>query len=173
VPSLEVYSRLLHHLVSTPYCIVLVGTQGEIEFAEAIRETVPEHHRDRVLSTTGQLRLPELGALLSKARLYIGPDAGPKHMAAAARTPVVEVCFVPADYPALSRGWRSAGGCWGPWNTSFRSVHPDAATFWQARREASRRPQSIPGISADSLLEAVEGILAETSQASQQEAEEL
>jgi ADP-heptose:LPS heptosyltransferase len=165
VPSLEVYSRLLNYLLSTPYRIVLVGTRQEIGFAEAILETVSEQHRDRIVPIAGQLRLPELGALLSEARLYIGPDAGPKHMAAAARTPVVEICFVPTDYPALSRGSRSAGACWGPWNTPFKSVHPDAATFWQARRETAADRQPIPGISADLVLDAVERILAETSQA--------
>jgi ADP-heptose:LPS heptosyltransferase len=163
VPSLEVYSRLLNYLVATPYCTVLVGTRGEAGFAEAVRETVSEQQRDRVVSMAGKLLLPELGALLREARLYVGPDAGPKHMAAAARIPVVEIGFVPADYPALSRGWQSAGKCWGPWNTPFRTVHPDSATFWQARRDASRRHQPIPGISTDSVLEAIEGLLAETS----------
>ncbi len=84
---------------------------------------------NQLLSTPYQ----ELAAHLSKARLYIGPDAGPKHMATAARTPVVEICFVPADFPALSRGPRTAGASW-------------------------------TGISADSLLDAVERVLAETSQ---------
>jgi ADP-heptose:LPS heptosyltransferase len=164
VPSIDVYAKLLNYLLSTPYCIVLVGDRREMRFAEAIRAAVSEQHRDRIVSTAGQLRLAELGTLLSKARLYVGPDAGPKHMAAAACTPVVEVCFVPGNYPAFSRGWQSAGGCWRPWNTPFRVVHPDAAAFRLARSEGRQRRLPIPGISTDSLLSAVEQILADTSQ---------
>lgn len=51
----------------------------------------------------GQLSLKHLAALLSHAKLFIGIDSGPMHMAAAVKTPVVAI-FGP------SRQFR-----WGPW----------------------------------------------------------
>ncbi len=60
-----------------------------------------------VLNLSGRLSLAELGALLRAARLFIGPDTGVTHMAAAAGTPVVAL-FGPTD-PRI----------WGPWPAEF------------------------------------------------------
>jgi hypothetical protein len=47
---------------------------------------------------------------------------------------VVEIGWVPEDYPAVSRGDLSAGRCWMPWNTLTRTVYPDKVAFMQARQ---------------------------------------
>ena len=51
----------------------------------------------------GQLDWPQLSALLSKARVYIGPDTSVTHLAAASGCPTVAI-YGPTD-PRL----------WGPW----------------------------------------------------------
>lgn len=64
---------------------------------------------------SGQLSLKELAALLQKARLFIGVDSAPMHMASAMGTPVV-VFFGP-----------SGDVEWAPWRTPARiltSKHP-------------------------------------------------
>jgi ADP-heptose:LPS heptosyltransferase len=162
LPSLSTYAGLLSHLLSTPYRIVLVGSGREAGFADAVLATVRDQSDGRITSAAGKLRLPELAALLGNARLYVGPDSGPKHMAAAARRPVVEICWVPADFPAVSRGPNSAGQCWRPWNTPFEMIHPDATTFVDAWQRPSYLQQPIPGISSGALKSAVDRILAGT-----------
>jgi ADP-heptose:LPS heptosyltransferase len=158
-PPLSTYAALLSHLLSTTYRIVLVGSGREVDFADAVSGAVADRSSGRIISTAGQLRLPELAALLSESRLYVGPDSGPKHMAAAVGRPVVEICWVPADFPAVSRGPNSAGQCWRPWNTPFEMVHPDAPTFLNAWQQPSYLQEPIPGISADALNSAVDRIL--------------
>jgi len=142
--------------VATAYPVVLVGSAAERGFADVLRA---QFIGSRVVSTAGALRLPQLAALLAHARLYVGPDAGPKHIAAAVRTPVVEIAWVPEDYPARSRGDLTAGRCWTAWDTQARTVYPDKEAFLRAREHphykerllASFNPQQFECALADLL----------------------
>ena len=160
VPAGAVYVGLLDHLLAGSHRVVLAGDANEAAFADSLIARVSGSYPTGIACAAGELSLPELAALLARAKLYIGPDAGPKHMAAAAGTPVVEISPVPADYPSTSRGPTAAGHCWRPWNTRFRSVHPDREAFARTRDQASFRTQPIPGISSQALAEAVEQMLA-------------
>lgn len=62
------------------------------------------------LDLSGQLSLKELAALTARARLFVGVDSAPMHMAAAMGTPVVAI-FGPS-------GDRE----WGPWGEGHRVV---------------------------------------------------
>lgn len=64
-------------------------------------------------SLAGRLTLKELAALLARARLFIGVDSAPMHMAAAAGTPVVAL-FGP-----------SGENIWGPWQVPARVITSD------------------------------------------------
>ena len=64
----------------------------------------------------GQLSLKELAALTARARLFVGVDSAPMHMAAAMGTPVVGI-FGPS-------GDRE----WGPWDESGTNRHRVAAS---------------------------------------------
>jgi heptosyltransferase-3 len=59
----------------------------------------------------GKLTLRELAALTARARLFIGVDSAPMHIAAAAGTPVVAL-FGPSGEKE-----------WGPWRVPHRVVH--------------------------------------------------
>lgn len=63
-----------------------------------------------VPSLAGKLSLKELAALLTRARVFIGMDSAPMHMAAAANTPVVTL-FGP-----------SGADIWGPWQVPARVI---------------------------------------------------
>lgn len=67
------------------------------------------------LNLGGQLSLKQTAALLSKAKLFIGIDSGPMHMATAVNTPVVAI-FGP------SRAWR-----WGPLGDGHVVIQKDWA----------------------------------------------
>jgi heptosyltransferase-3 len=66
------------------------------------------------VSLAGQLSLKELAALTARARLFIGVDSAPMHIAAAMGTPTVAL-FGPS-------GDRE----WGPWGVPHRVVSSDA-----------------------------------------------
>ncbi len=76
---------------------------------------IKEHLKAPVVDFTGMLSLKELAALTAQARLFIGVDSAPMHIAAAMGTPVVAL-FGP-----------SGEAQWGPWMTPHRVVtsrHP-------------------------------------------------
>jgi lipopolysaccharide heptosyltransferase III len=64
-------------------------------------------------SLAGRLTLKELAALTARARLFIGMDSAPMHMAAAVGTPVVAL-FGP-----------SGSDIWGPWRVPARVITSD------------------------------------------------
>jgi heptosyltransferase-3 len=81
--------------------VVLTGTRAahEQELLAAVRKEC----RAAPIDLTGRLSLKELGALISKARLFFGMDSAPMHLAAAVNTPAVAL-FGP-----------SGVFNWGPW----------------------------------------------------------
>lgn len=66
-----------------------------------------------VQSLVGRLSLKELAALTARARLFVGVDSAPMHIAAAVGTPVVAL-FGPSGYDL-----------WGPWTQQCRIVARD------------------------------------------------
>ena len=66
--------------------------------------------KSKPVNLAGQLSIKELGALTSRARLFVGVDSMPMHLACAMGTPSV-VLFGP-----------SGEAEWGPWNVAHRVV---------------------------------------------------
>jgi len=104
----ERFAELASTLTTLPQPMHVVITSGPSE-AEAVdrvtrlaRET-PLVAASRIVHC-GEFDLSELAALVSRARLYIGGDSGPLHVAATTRTPVVAL-FGPT-LPARSLPWR-------------------------------------------------------------------
>lgn len=82
--------------------------------AEAGRVACP--HGTGWHSMAGQLSLPELAALVHRARLVLTGDSGPMHIAAAVGTPVVAL-FGPT--------WPQRSGPWGPGHRILQASRPD------------------------------------------------
>ena len=158
LPSQEIYRHIVRLSLATSYPVVLVGSAGERGFADVLRG---HFIGSRVINTAGALRLPQLAALLAHARLYVGPDAGPKHMAAAARTPVVEIGWVPEDYPATSRGDLTAGRCWSAWDTQQRTLCPDKEAFARAREHPHYKERLLTCFNPQHFPQQFERALAE------------
>ncbi|HWG75733.1 MAG TPA: glycosyltransferase family 9 protein [Steroidobacteraceae bacterium] len=131
LPSPDIFRHLLARLTHTwRRTVVMVGTRQEHAMAAAASDGAAS---GCLINAIGQLNLPQLSALLSGAELYVGPDAGPKHMAAAAGVPVLELGWVPADHPRVSRGPDTAGWCWSAWTARGASALPEAKSFVQRR----------------------------------------
>jgi heptosyltransferase III len=95
------------------------------------------------------LGLRELIALIAGAKLFVGNDSGPAHLAAASACPAV-VIYGPTN-PAQ----------WHPWQTEYRAVHT-GATFNPRRgdkSEAESEARSIDSITLEEVSGACETLL--------------
>ncbi len=149
LPSPELFSHLVARLTSSwGGRVVLVGAPADQPVGAAILQAFPT---GKITSTIGELGLHQLSGLLSGARLYVGPDSGPIHMAAATGIPVIEIGWVPANYPRASRGAGTAGWCWSPWSTRGISLRPDPVAFTRRMSTPEFAQQPISDISTGEL----------------------
>lgn len=72
--------------------ILLLGSMSERQLCEDIAR----YAGSRVLVTAGETKLGQMAALIESARIFIGNDSGPMHIAAALGTPTVAI-FGPTD----------------------------------------------------------------------------
>ena len=78
------YAALARHLVARGITPMLVGTKLEAEILSQIAAECPE-----AMNLTGKTSLPQLGNLARNARVVVGNDTGPMHMAAAMGAPTL------------------------------------------------------------------------------------
>jgi lipopolysaccharide heptosyltransferase II len=98
----ERFALLANHLVRNHGArIVLVGADEEREPAQAIAGLMATN----LTNLCGEVSLGEVGALCEVADLYIGNDAGPTHVAAAAGCSTLAI-YGPSD-PAYSKPYSS------------------------------------------------------------------
>ena len=102
----ERYAAVARHAIDRHGMrVILAGGPGAIEreMAEAIRRHCPA-----VIDQVGKDTLPQMLALLARARVLLAPDTGPAHMATMVGTPVIGLYAAtnPArSGPYLSRQW--------------------------------------------------------------------
>ncbi|MBM4233181.1 MAG: glycosyltransferase family 9 protein [Gammaproteobacteria bacterium] len=102
----ERYAAVARHASETHGMqVILAGGPSALErmMAAAIRE-----HYPAVIDLVGKDTLPQMLALLARARVLLAPDSGPAHMATMVGTPVIGLYAAtnPArSGPYLSRDW--------------------------------------------------------------------
>lgn len=109
----ERMSALVERLQSEGHSVVLTAAPNKDE--QSMVDAIQARLQQPAFSLAGRLSLKELAALTQAAKLFIGVDSAPMHIAAAVATPVVAL-FGP-----------SAEKEWGPWGVSHRIVssgHP-------------------------------------------------
>lgn len=104
----ESTAALLESLAAQRWPLVLTGAPDPAE--RPLVDAILASTRAPVINLVGQLALPELAALIAAARLFIGVDSAPMHVAAAMGTPVVAL-FGP-----------SGDAEWGPWRVAHRVI---------------------------------------------------
>jgi len=109
--TVEKNAELINRLAAEGHRVVLTAAPAPAELAmiQAIERLVP----GKAINLAGCLSVKELGAVAARARLFIGVDSMPMHLAAAMGTPTVAL-FGPS-------GERE----WGPWNVAHRVVASD------------------------------------------------
>lgn len=84
--------------------VILIGSQAEVEKSQKIMSsTSSKNLRD----LTGKTTLLETFQLISKAKLLLGADSAPQHMASLARTPCLNISFPSVNF--WETGPRSLG----------------------------------------------------------------
>ncbi|MDG4880395.1 glycosyltransferase family 9 protein [Mesorhizobium sp. WSM4884] len=130
--------------------VVLVGGPDENEATDKIMATA----KAPVVNLVGALSLETLLALLKEARLFLGNESGPMHMAAAAGTPVVGLFGL--TNPAQ----------WGPVGVPSISLRPpmpcDCVGGDLCRRTDPSKACCVWRLEVDSVVEAVRELLART-----------
>ncbi|MFH1136735.1 MAG: putative lipopolysaccharide heptosyltransferase III [Pseudomonadota bacterium] len=109
-------ARVIDHLACNHGLPVVLTGSGDLVERILIRD-ITARTRVPFLDLSGRLTLAELAALIARARLFIGVDSLPMHMAAAVGTPVLAL-FGP-----------SRDRVWGPWGRGHRVYFKD----WDCR----------------------------------------
>lgn len=102
------YASLIRELISRGDTVVLTAAPDDWE--KAFVESIMAKCHSRPVDLSGQLSLKALAALTSRAKLFVGVDSAPMHIAAAMGTPVIAL-FGP-----------SGEAEWGPWGKRSRVV---------------------------------------------------
>ncbi len=150
-------AALLDGLVASGWRVVITGAPDPAE--APLIAGIKAAMRSSVVDLAGELTLEELGALIACARLFIGCDTAPMHMASALGTPVV-AWFGPSDERI-----------WGPWRVPHRVV---TSTMFSCRPchlngcGGSNNSDCLLTLPLAPVLAAVTELLAETATAAQQ-----
>jgi heptosyltransferase III len=105
-------AALFERIVADGHPIVVTAAPDPRERAlvGAIRAALSPAARERLVDLGGQLALPELAALTSHARVFVGVDSAPMHIAAAMQTPTLALFGPSGEFE------------WGPWMVEQRVV---------------------------------------------------
>ncbi|RRI05384.1 glycosyltransferase family 9 protein [Mesorhizobium tamadayense] len=133
--------------------VVLIGGPGEEEATAKIVATA----KTPMINLVGALSLETLLALLKEARLFLGNESGPMHMAAAAGIPVVGLFG------------RTNPARWGPVGVPSISLRPtmpcDCVGGDLCRRTDSSKACCVWRLEVDPVVEAVRELLGRTEMA--------
>jgi heptosyltransferase-3 len=102
----EKFRAVAAELLARGHQVVLTGTAGarDQECIAPLRDLAPA---PRLLDVSGKLGLDQVGTLLARAALYIGPDTSVSHLAAAVGVPTL-VVFGPTN-PQRWAPWPASG----------------------------------------------------------------
>ena len=106
----ERFAQVLLALANDGHQIVLTSAPNPRELA-LVSSILELARHPRIVSIAGKLTLPALAAAIADARLFIGVDSAPMHMAAALGVPMLAL-FGPTDVEA-----------WRPWSDTAVVIH--------------------------------------------------
>lgn len=140
----ENFARTAEFLAGKGLQTVAVGSKGEVKVLDDLKResTVP-------VKTFGDLTLPEITALASKAKIFIGNDSGIAHIAAAVGTPSV-VVFGPSNRDHW-RPWTDA-----PNEIVFEPLPCQPCPGYECKEFGD--PKCILSISPSAVFAAVESV---------------
>jgi heptosyltransferase-3 len=147
-------ASLIEALFQRGETVVVTGAPdaAERELWDRIRADL----KGRPVDFTGALTLEELGALVGHAKIFVGVDSAPMHMAAAMGTPTVAL-FGPSSEVQ-----------WGPWGVPHRVVVSDRHPCRPCGNDGcggGKVSDCLTTLPVSQVLEAIDSLLAETGRA--------
>ncbi|HEX5417713.1 MAG TPA: glycosyltransferase family 9 protein [Chloroflexota bacterium] len=137
--------------------ILWTGSSAERNLVEEIRSSARAAGApDGGISLAGQTDLSRLAALLGAADVVVTNNTGPMHVAAAMGTPVAAL-FALTNPPEE----------WHPWKVPHRLLNHDVPCRLCYRRVCPFGHECLRLVTADEVVAAVRGLLAETSEREQ------
>ncbi len=114
----EKYSQLIDRIHDQTDLDVIVSGSGQKDIA--IAEKIAQGCKRKPINLAGKTTLDELKALVASAKVVIGTDTGPTHIAAAFQIPVLSIS--PTKFVKSLR--------WGPWQTVNKIVGNPKQCNW-------------------------------------------
>jgi heptosyltransferase-3 len=143
------FARVADKLAGQGLAIVAISTAHELPVVEALKEDSAAE----ILQLTN-LSLPEVTALLARARLFVGNDSGIAHMAAAVETPAVVIFG------------SSNTAHWQPWARAaaeFVLEEMDCQPCHGYFCEKFEEPECIKRVPVDRVMAAIQRVLREST----------
>jgi heptosyltransferase-2 len=128
--------------------IIVLGGKGEERLGGELQKQLGE----TVINLVGKTTLRQTCALLKRCRLYVGNDAGPMHLAAAAGVPVVEISCHPKTGSPFYQNSPKRFRPWGVPHTVVQPATPQPPCLYGCD---VKRPHCILVITVDQVKEAV------------------
>jgi ADP-heptose:LPS heptosyltransferase len=149
----EMYAQLADQLIEDLGCRVLMtGAPEEVGLVERIRGAM----RRTCLSAAGSVSFREFAALLALADLVVTNNTGPAHMAAALKTPVVDL-FALTNPPEQ----------WGPWRVPHRMLYQEVPCRLCYSRVCPLDHQCLRGVDPSRVAAAARELLVEAAEGRQ------
>ena len=104
------FSELINYLTAKGEKIIITAANNEKELASINNILSACEHKDMIVNMAGQVSFTQLAVLIKNAKLFIGVDSVPMHMAAALQTPSV-VLFGPSNIKQ-----------WYPWQSPHKML---------------------------------------------------
>jgi predicted lipopolysaccharide heptosyltransferase III len=145
----EHFGRVATELAGKGLSIVAISTPNETHIMDELKRNTPAP----VLALK-DLSLPEITALISRARLFVGNDSGIAHMAAAVRAPSV-VIFGSSNIAH-----------WRPWATAAAEIVYEEMECQPCHGyfcEKFDQPECIKRVPVERVMAAVERVLRESA----------
>ncbi len=135
------------------HALVLLGAPEEAEASDFAAEGWRAASSSPVLNLCGALTPRESAAVLAQARVLLGHDSGPMHLAAAVQTPCVAI-FAARNKPRV----------WFPYGRQHRVVYHQVSC-WGCGLETClvERKRCLTSITVGEVVAAIRGVLGEPS----------
>lgn len=142
------YARVIEAL-QEDYHLPVVLTAAPLAQEMQLIDKILEQVKSRPLNLSGRLTLKELGALIAKARFFLGVDSAPMHLAAAVGTPAVALFGPSGDF-----NWRP----WGEGHTVIKKGW-DCQPCGQDGCQGSKISRCLTEITPEEVLAAIDKIV--------------
>ena len=150
---IERFAQLGSWLQSTHKArILIIGGPREEVLGQELKQSLGS----RAINAAGKTTLRETAALLCQCQVFVGNDAGPMHMAAAANVPIVEI----SCHPKRGSAWSSNSPLrFRPWKINYVTVQPVIPIPPCKDECTANHPHCIAGVSVESVKRAAEKML--------------